>query len=68
MYKKIKVGDIILVEQAWEDQTGSIHDEYAEVLAIDKNGFMKLKFDTQKITDFLDGVDFHIDDYEPEIL
>ncbi len=33
--KKVEVGETVLVEQCWEDETGTYHDEYAEVLSVD---------------------------------
>jgi len=64
--RKIEVGDTIYIEQAWEDEAGQEHDEYAEVSAIDKDGFMKLNFDREETTDFLSGADFNVKDYKPE--
>jgi len=61
---KIKVGSTIFIEQAWEDNRGNYHDEYAEVLSIDDKGFMKLKFPTKEITKFLDGAEYNIKDYQ----
>lgn len=61
-----KVGDTIYVEQAYEDESGAYHDEYAEVLEIDDQGFMKLSFDDPKVTEFLTGADYYVNDYEPE--
>ncbi len=61
---KIKVGSTIFVEQAWEDNRGNYHDEYAEVLSIDAKGFMKLKFPTEEITKLLDGAEYNIKDYQ----
>lgn len=68
MKKEIKVGDTIFVEDAWEDEAGNYHDESAEVLSIDEKGFMKLRFPRQEITDWLDGAEYHVSDYKPEIL
>lgn len=31
----IRVGQIVLVEQAWEDETGAYHDEWATVCSVD---------------------------------
>jgi hypothetical protein len=60
----IKVGDTIFVEDAWEDESGAYHDASAEVLSIDENGFMKLKFLREDVTEWLDGAEFHVDDYQ----
>lgn len=51
--KKLRVGDRVFVEQAWEDESGNYHDEYANIKAIDKNGNLSLEFNRQDITDFL---------------
>jgi hypothetical protein len=59
------VGDTICVEQAWEDEAGHYHDEFAEVTAIN-DGLMTLKFGRQDITDFLEGAEYKVEDYEPE--
>ena len=59
---EIKVGDSIYVEQAWEDEAGNFHDEVAEVLEIN-DGKMRLKFQREDVTKFLDGADFRIEDY-----
>ncbi|MDZ4228337.1 MAG: hypothetical protein U1E54_03765 [Candidatus Levybacteria bacterium] len=34
MKEEIKVGDEVLIEQAWEDDAGHYHDEYATVSRI----------------------------------
>ncbi len=67
MKNKIKVGDTIEIEQAWEDEAGNYHDEFAEVLAIDADGDMKLKFDRKDITKFLSGAEFNVKDYQNNI-
>jgi hypothetical protein len=63
----LKVGDRILVEEAWEDETGAYHDEYADVVGI-KNGFLKLQFDRAEVASFLADAEFREEDYEPEKL
>lgn len=63
MNREIKVGDNIFVEQAWEDEVGNYHDETAEVLEIN-DGKMRLKFPREDVTQFLDGAEFLIEDYE----
>jgi len=63
----IKVGDIIEVEQAWEDETGAYHDEFPEVLAIDeKTGELKLEWHRKELNDFLESAEFFAKDYKPE--
>lgn len=64
---KIKVGDTIFIEQAWEDVTGNYHDEYATVLAIEPNGRMKLKFRRDDLTEMLADAEFFTKDYEDNI-
>lgn len=64
----IKTGDKIFIEQAWEDETGNYHDEYAEVNAIDEKGEMDLHFfDASDTTnEFLRKAEFFAKDYKPE--
>ena len=63
----IKVGDMIEVEQAWEDETGNYHDEYAQVLSInEETGEMKLDFGRDDINEFLQGAEHFAKDYKPE--
>lgn len=56
--KAIRVGDRVLVEQAWEDETGNYHDEYAIVK--DEQGVdnFVLTFDDPRVDDFLDGFEW----------
>ncbi len=54
--EEIKVGDRVLVEQAWEDEGGAYHDDYAEVVAIE-NGEATLKWEDPKVDEFLKGTD-----------
>ncbi len=63
----IKVGDIIEVQQAWEDEAGNLHDEFPTVLAINNdNGEMTLDFGRQEINDFLARAEFFAKDYQSE--
>ena len=62
----IKVGDTIYVEEAWEDEGGYYHDEYAKVTGIDDNGYLSLKFNRPDITRFLSSADFEAKNYIPE--
>lgn len=62
--KEIKVGSRVFVEQAWEDQTGNYHDEYATVKAIDQRGRLSLTFDTPEVTKFLQGAEYRAEDVE----
>ena len=51
-----KVGDTVYVEQAWEDQAGHLHDEYAVITSIRNGGLSaKLKFKNQKVNAFFYG-------------
>lgn len=40
---KVKVGDEVLIEQAWEDEQGNYHDEYAVVSRILSDGQLKFQ-------------------------
>lgn len=40
----LKIGDEIMVEQAWEDEAGNYHDEVAEIKDMDDKGELKLDF------------------------
>jgi hypothetical protein len=64
---KIKIGDTIFVEQAWEDEAGYYHDEIAEVLEIN-DGKMRLKFPREDVTKWLDGAEFLVEDYKNQVL
>jgi len=55
--KEFKVGDRVLVEQAWEDEAGHYLDEYATVKDV-RGGSIYLKFDKLEIDEFLDGCDY----------
>lgn len=63
MKTKLEVGDVIFVEQAWEDETGAYHDEYATIKKIDKKRRLSLEFDHKIITDFLSEAEFFEKDY-----
>lgn len=63
----IKAGDVIEVQQAWEDEQGNLHDEFPTVLSIDeKTGELKLDFGRKETNDFLDTAEFYAKDYSPE--
>ena len=64
MDNKIKVGDTIEVEQAWEDDAGAYHDEEAEVLSIDNKGDMQLKFRNVPITRMLLSAEWNVKDFQ----
>lgn len=67
MNKECKIGDTILIEQAWEDEKGNYHDEYAEVLEIARMGHMKLKFLNvpDEVDKHLQSFGYFAEDYEP---
>ena len=60
--KEFNEGDRISVEQAWEDEAGHYHDEFATVREV-RDGSVYLKFDKPEIDEFLYDCD-----YEPEQL
>ena len=66
----IKIGDLIEVQQAWEDEAGSYHDEFAKVTDIQEDGELELDFfeAPQLVQNFLkeqtDG--YMAKDYKPE--
>ena len=43
MKEEIKIGDEVLIEQAWEDMNGCYHDEYATVARILPDGRLKFR-------------------------
>jgi len=58
--KEIKKGDTVLVEQAWEDESGQYHDEYAEIISIGINGELSVKFlnVSDEVQEFLKGMEW----------
>lgn len=62
--QEIKVGSRVFVEQAWEDQVGNYHDEYATVSKIDDRGRLSLIFDLPEVTKFLKGAEYRAEDVE----
>jgi len=62
----IKIGDTILVEQAWESESGDYFDEFAIVEDIDSAGKMKLRFARKDVNKFLEEAEFFAKDYKPE--
>lgn len=63
----IKIGDVIEVQQAWEDESGAYHDEFPTVVGIEtETGRLELDFGEKKLNDFLSGADFFAKDYKPE--
>ena len=43
MNTELNIGDEVLIEQAWEDEAGYYHDEYASVSKILPNGQLKFR-------------------------
>lgn len=63
----IKIGDVIEVQQAWEDEKGNLHDEFPTVTSVDsETGELKLDFGRKETNDFLDTAEFYAKDYKPE--
>lgn len=64
----LKVGDVICVETAWEDEAGQYHDEYAEIKGIAENGDMDLHFyeASEDVNDFLKDAEHFAKDYKAE--
>ncbi len=59
----LKVGDVIEIEQAWEDEQGNYHDENPTILEIKENGELKLDFGRKDINKFLSSAEFFAKDY-----
>lgn len=57
-------GDRVLVEEAWEDETGAYHDEYATVVAVDGSQ-LTLEFDDPRVDKFLYGAVYDDLDVQP---
>lgn len=62
----IKVGDVIEVQQAWEDESGVYHDEFPVVDGIAEDGRLTLNFGNVELNTFLEGAEFYAKDYKPE--
>lgn len=64
----IKVGDVIEVQQAWEDESGALHDEFPTVTSINaETGEMTLDWGTDALNDWLKDSDgYFAKDYKPE--
>lgn len=66
--KEVKIGDVIFVEEAWEDEQGNYHDEYARVKNMDEKGEMMLDFfeATADVQGFLEDSDGYMaENFEP---
>jgi hypothetical protein len=53
----LQVGDRVFIEQAWEDEAGHFHDDFAEIERI-SGGRFYLKFERPEIDEFLKGCDW----------
>ena len=62
----LECGHQILIEQAWEDETGNYHDEYARIEIIRPDGSMKVKFKDEKINEFLKDAEYLAKDFNWE--
>ena len=60
--EEIQIGKRVLVEQAWEDEAGYLHDESADIVGINENGSLQLKFDSKEVNDFLESAEFFPED------
>lgn len=59
--EEISIGDIVKVEECWEDTTGAYHDEFAEVISLNP---IKLNFldVPDKLREFLNACEFRLED------
>lgn len=66
----LRVSDVIFVEQAWEDERGHYHDEYAKIINIKKDGLLELSWLRVKpeIGTFLNDAEYFANDYEAQLL
>ena len=64
MAGNIQIGQRVLVQQAWEDESGAYHDAFAEVIAMNGRDRYILKFEEPKVEDFLYGCDYGEDEIE----
>lgn len=64
----IRVGDEILLEEAWEDEAGHYHDEYVTVARIEPDGRFKVRINggyrAKRIQAWLNKMDWYAKDYE----
>jgi hypothetical protein len=61
--KEINIGSRVLVEQAYEDEQGNFHDEFATVKNI-LGDAIYLLFDRPEIDEFLDGMTYEQDELQ----
>ena len=59
-----KVGDLVSIEQCWEDELGQYHDECAEILAISSDGELKLKWlvENDRVREWLGRFKYSLED------
>jgi len=58
----INVGDVVIVQQAYEDDQGNYHDLSATVLSIEADGHVDLEFRAPtEIREFLAGCEWTLD-------
>lgn len=62
----LEVGHQILIEQAWEDEAGNYHDEYAIIEIIRPDGSMEVKFKDERINQFLKDAEYLAKDFNWE--
>lgn len=64
----LKAGDLILVEEAWEDEGGYYHDETAKILSIAEDGELTLEWLAKtEVADWLKGCDgYYAKDFKKE--
>jgi len=65
--RKLQPGDVIWMEEAWEDETGAYHDEEAKVEAVE-DGRLVLSWPNvcPAVAEFLRGCEFLEEDYRDE--
>jgi hypothetical protein len=62
----LKIGDVIEVQDAWEDEAGGRHDEFPTILEIKEGGELVLDFGREEINKFCDNGEYFAKDYKPE--
>jgi hypothetical protein len=72
MKEIIKVGDELMIEQAWEDEAGYFHDQQATVSRIRQDGTLQFRIghwktrtaQEEKIQAFMNGCEWYAKDVE----
>ena len=64
----LKIGDTIFLEQAWEDEAGISHDEFAEITRIYSKGKLQLRFIavSSVVKSYLAKYEYFANDYKKE--